>query len=189
MIVVFPEKVMNIKIKIMPWQYTILTVLTHLSILKNSLFNTTLVWKIPTWEFHSLYLVSTPIHYLESALSNTSVICKFNPCKINLTNVWVRFSSSLFPEYFVQLIPPCKWIYRKTLTASNVWHYTHSMSQHIPWNTEKVNWLFRKFSSFIKHTDSLSSSKKCSIQTLTPLHWISQVKGHIIKTYSILPSH
>ena len=63
------------------------------------------------------------------------------------------------------------------------------MSQHIPWNTEKVNWLFRKFSSFIKHTDSPSSSKKCSIQTLPPLHWISQVKGNIIKTYSILPSH
>jgi len=31
--------------------------------------------------------------------------------------------------------------------------------------------------------------KKCSIQTLPPLHWRSQVKGHIIKTYSILPSH
>jgi len=119
--------------------------LTHLSILKNSLFNTALVWKIPTWEFHSLYLVSTPIHYLKSALSNTSVICKFNTCKINLTNVWVWFSSSLFPEHFVQLILPWRWIYRKTLTLSKVWYYTHSVSQHIPWNNEKVNWLLENF--------------------------------------------
>jgi len=43
MIVVFPEKVMNIKIKIMPLEYAILMSLTHLSILKNSLFNTALV--------------------------------------------------------------------------------------------------------------------------------------------------
>jgi hypothetical protein len=43
MIVVFPEKVMNKEIKIMPLQYTFLMFLAHLIILENSMFNTALV--------------------------------------------------------------------------------------------------------------------------------------------------